>query len=97
MPAIFVRARIKIADFEIPMTLPASDDAGLPRDGTMERETDLAEIIRRVGYDLAQLTDAEHIRVSTLARSAQVQLWRPGLRWPSSPGSELTGGEVTRP
>ncbi len=62
----------------------------------MERETCLAERLRRVGYDLARLTEAQRIEIFTLARSAQVEIWRPGLAWPSSPGADRTGGAVTR-
>ena len=61
----------------------------------MERETRLAEILRRVDYDLDRLTEAQRIDVFTLAASARVELWRPGLRWPSSPGSDVTGGGIT--
>ena len=61
----------------------------------MERETLLAEKLRRVGYDLARLTEAQRIEIYDLARSARVELWHPGLRWPSSPGSDVTGGGIT--
>lgn len=61
----------------------------------MERETALAEKLRLVDYDLARLTDTERINVFTLARSARVELWRPGLRWPSSPDADRTGGGLT--
>ncbi len=62
----------------------------------MERETRLAEKLRRVGVDLNRLSDTERERVFGLARAAWLEIWRPGLRWPSSPGTTATGGEVTR-
>ena len=62
----------------------------------MERESRLAENLRRVGFDLDLLTEAQRIEVFTLARSAQVELWHRGLRWPSSPGADQHGGGLTR-
>ncbi len=61
----------------------------------MERETLLAEKLRRVDFDLDRLTDTQRIEIFALARSAQVELWRPGLRWPSSEGADQTGGALT--
>jgi hypothetical protein len=68
----------------------------------MERETALAQKLRRVDYDLDRLTEAQRIEIFDLARSAQVELWRPGARWSSGTGADLTGGglsrlDVTRP
>ena len=61
----------------------------------MDHDESLAKILRSADYDLTHLTDAERVRVFDLARSAQVELWRPGLRWPSSPGSDVTCAELT--
>ena len=62
----------------------------------MEHENKIAEKLRRIDFDLTSLTEAQRIEIFALARSAQVELWRPGLIWPSSPGADSTGGEVTQ-
>ena len=61
----------------------------------MERENALAEKLRRVGYDLARLTEAQRAEIFALARSAHVELWQPGVTWPSSPDAGRTGGGIT--
>jgi hypothetical protein len=61
----------------------------------MERETALAEKLRVVSFDMDQITDAQRVEVATLARRARVELWHPGLRWPSSDHAARDGGDLT--
>ncbi len=61
----------------------------------MERETALAQRLRRIDYDLSCLTESQRTEIYDLARLARVELWQPGKRWPSSPGSSVTGGGIT--
>ena len=61
----------------------------------MERETALAQKLRRVDYDLARLTESQRIEIHDLARSARVELPQLGVAWPSSPDAGRTGGELT--
>lgn len=62
----------------------------------MEIEDRLAGILRTASHDLSRLSNAQRIDVFTLARSGQIELWRPGLRWPSSESADQSGGGVTR-
>ncbi len=61
-----------------------------------DRDTRLVEILSSCGYNRTHLTDVLRAEVFNLARAAQIELWRPGTAWPSSPGADLTGGVLTR-
>lgn len=60
-----------------------------------DRETRLVEILSACNYDRARLSDADCAEVSALAARARIELPRAGVAWPSNPGADLTGGEVT--
>ena len=60
----------------------------------MERETRIAEKLRRVNFDLTRLTENQRIEIYDLALWARIEIWPPGQRWPSSPGT--TDGALTR-
>ena len=61
-----------------------------------DRETRLAEKLRRIDYNLARVTEAERIEIFELGRAARIEIWSPGLRWPSNPDAGRSGGELTR-
>ena len=62
----------------------------------MDHNEALAAKLRSVDYDRSRLTDDQCVEVYRLARAAKIELWRPGLVWPSSDSADLRGGAVTR-
>ena len=61
-----------------------------------DRDIRLVEILNSCDFDRTRLTGALHAAVFNLARAAGIELYRPGVAWSSSPGADLTGGEITR-
>ncbi len=59
-------------------------------------EPRLVEILSACDFDRSRLSVADAAEVFNLARSAGIELYRPGVAWPSSPGADLTGGGITR-
>ncbi len=56
--------------------------------------TRLLEILDFCDYDCSRLSSASYAEAFSLARCARIELPRPGVAWPSSPG--VTGaGEIT--
>lgn len=62
----------------------------------MDKENQIAEILRPVDFDLNRLSESERTRVFGLAHAAWLEIWCPGVRWPSSEGAGSSGGEVTQ-
>ena len=62
----------------------------------MESIDRLAEKLRAVDFDRSRLTADQHAEVFNLARAAGIELYRPGVAWPSSPGADLAGRVITR-
>ncbi len=61
-----------------------------------DREARLVEILNACDFDRSRLSNADNAAVFDLARAAGIELYRPGVAWPSSPGADLIGGEITR-
>ena len=55
----------------------------------------LVQILESCDFDRSRLSASDNETVWDLARRASVELPRPGVTWASSPGADLTGGEVT--
>ncbi len=60
-----------------------------------DRDIRLVEILSSCDYDRSRLSDVDAAEAFSLARAAQIELWRPGMVWPSSPGTEHRGGGLT--
>ena len=60
-----------------------------------DRDARLVEMLENCNFDRARLSDADVAEAFSLARAAQIELWRPGMVWPSSDGASLRGGAVT--
>ena len=59
-----------------------------------DRDARLVEILENCNFDRARLSDADAAEAFSLARAAQIELWRSGMVWPSSPGAEERGGGI---
>ena len=62
----------------------------------LDSGTRLVEILSSCGFDRTRLTSALHAEVFDLARAAGIELHRVGAIWASSPGADMSGGEITR-
>ncbi len=55
----------------------------------------LTELLGACDHDRGRLSVAEAAEVYKLAALIGIELYRKGLRWPSSEGADLRGGEIT--
>ena len=62
----------------------------------MSYEQAIADKLRPVGFDLARLSPADRAEVRLLARTAGIELPRPGLVLSSHRDAERYGHEATR-
>ncbi len=68
----------------------------------MSYEEQIADRLRNCDFDTHRLDDIQLAEIYRLARGAHIELWRPGVVWPSGTGADRTGGglsrlDVTRP